>query len=263
MTPIIYAQDKNQQPGTPKQPRPLIAGTISNYVVQGKVTDLVTGRGIGTATVEAVDSHKNVHTTLSNPDGTYRLEHLPREHALALRCSQLGYSPNPEGDTAKFRGGMATWNPRLVQEDGNAAYLHATATYLAALPSSQRAVNATYISVNLPPASRSVVAAELRTMFRSPSGANSFNETVALFVPGPASDEQIRQAILKSVTQGDPQDKNEIKVIRPITISVVDGHVTLEGAVSSQTDKELVYKSATNVPSPLDIENNVTVLNKQ
>jgi hypothetical protein len=261
MTTVVFAQDKNQQPDTLAQPQASIAGTISHYVLQGKVTDLVTGRGIGTATVEAVDSHKKLHTTLTNPDGTYRLEHLPREQALNVRCSQLGYSPNPKGDIAKFKGGTATWNPRLVQENGDVAYLHTTAKYLAALPPREREINATYISVNLPPASRSVVAAELKMKLGSPGGANSSNDTVALFTPSPASDEQIRQAILTAL-KSDLQDKHEVKVIRPIKIDVVDGHVKLAGAVDSQADKDLVYQTATEVPSPVDVENDVTVLNK-
>ena len=135
LTPVINAQAKTAQLDRPTQPQATTGDVSANYVLEGKVTDLITDSGIGLATVEVVDSRNKLHTTLTNPDGTYLLDHLPRERALAVRCSQLGYSPNPKVDTAKFKNGMATWNPQLVQENGDDAYLHRTVDHLAALPS--------------------------------------------------------------------------------------------------------------------------------
>jgi hypothetical protein len=266
LTPVIVAQEKRAQLDRPTQSQVSTGDAISGYVLHGKVTDLITDSGIGAATVEVVDSRNNLHTTLTNPDGSYQLDHLPRERSLAARCSQLGYSPNPKVDTAKFKDGMATWNPQLVQENGDAAYLHRTVEHLAALLPNERMVDAKYISVNLPPASRSAVAAELQEQLADPSANNTLNEAVALFKPGPASDKQIRQALDEAVKQIHLQNRAEVKVagpIGPITIDVLDGHVKLEGVVMSQADKDLLYKSVASVPSPVDIQNNVKVSNKK
>ena len=169
-----------QDSGNSMRPQGAATETAADYVLQGKVTDLISGRGIGLATIQAIDAHLVAHTTLSNPDGTYRLDHLPREQTLAVRCSQLGYSPNPRGDTAMFNSGVANWNPRLVQQNGDSTYWHAAVALLAALPANERIAIAKYISANASQATRLGIATEMK----SANGGGDLAATEVYFRPG-------------------------------------------------------------------------------
>ena len=139
-------------------------------------------------------------------------------------------------------------------------------TILLPSPPNERIIDAKYISVNLPPASRTAIAAELQKQLADHGANNNLNEVVTLFKPGPASDKQIRQALDNAVKQIELQNWAEVKAagpIGPITIDVLDGHVKLQGVVKSQAEKDLFYKSVASVPSPVDIQDNVRVSDKK
>ena len=81
------------------------AGTAG--VLEGKVTDLITQKGILAATVTATDTHKTIYKTITTQDGSYRLENLPLNGRVTLACSQLGYSPNPQTALVELKSGKA------------------------------------------------------------------------------------------------------------------------------------------------------------
>jgi osmotically-inducible protein OsmY len=53
--------------------------------------------------------------------------------------------------------------------------------------------------------------------------------------------------------------KYELGVQKPIRIIVKSGHVTLEGVVDSQADKDLVNIRAKGVPGTFSVTNNLQV----
>jgi Carboxypeptidase regulatory-like domain len=147
-----------------------------NYVVEGRVTDWVTGTGILAATVAATDSHKKTYQTLTTGDGSYRLEHLPPEARLNLACSQLGYSPNPQQSVIDLKNGLGKWDIRLFEEGGGAAYLKGAAAHLSTLTGPEALIEAEFVADNVDANSKKIIAEHLRkpllrclTQGRSPS----------------------------------------------------------------------------------------------
>ena len=255
MSPLLCAQSKAMASPTP-------GGAVSDWIVRGRVTELVTGRGIATATVIAIDSHRKVYTTLTNPDGSYRLEHIPHERSVTVRCSQLGYSPNPRGAVATFKDGISTWNPRLVPENADTAYLDAAASYVATLPPGASMGDAIDLAVNLPGKSRSVVAADLQSKWQdAPMGVDHKN-TLALFIPGPASDEAISKAIQAQLDVALSPDRVESRPrTQSVKVQVTDGHATVSGQVLTAEDKSLVHERVRGVPSVASIDDKMTIQN--
>jgi hypothetical protein len=137
----------------------------TEFVIEGRVVDWVTGKGISGATVTAVDSHGKTYSTLSMDEGNYRLEHLPRETKLVIRCSQMGYRPNPNEANIQLHAGIGKWNSRLLREKGDEAYLKSAAKQLAAIKDeSDRLETARFLSQNLDRDSRQIIQARVSEM---------------------------------------------------------------------------------------------------
>jgi Carboxypeptidase regulatory-like domain len=153
----------------------------ADYRVEGRVTDWVTGNAIVAATVAAEDSHKHSYPTLTKTDGSYRLEHLPREHKLTLSCSQLGYSPNPMQSVVTLRSGVGKWDTRLFQENGDAPYLKAAAERLASLTGPDSITEAKFVADNVDAGSKKIIAAELQQKMRTEGRNSDLSQIAAVF----------------------------------------------------------------------------------
>ncbi len=74
-------------------------------------------------------------------------------------------------------------------------------------------------------------------------------------------DEQIRRAEFRAIYGFPGMDIYVIRSVQPIHIIVDNGHVTLEGVVRNQTDKNIAGLAANRVPNVFSVTNNLRVEN--
>ena len=72
-------------------------------------------------------------------------------------------------------------------------------------------------------------------------------------------DNRIRRAMFGAIYGYGPLQRYGWGPVPAIHIIVKDGHVTLEGVVSSEQDKQLAYLRANGVPSVFSVRNNLRV----
>jgi hyperosmotically inducible periplasmic protein len=80
-------------------------------------------------------------------------------------------------------------------------------------------------------------------------------------LPVSPMDDQIRWAEFRAIYGYPVLERYAMGALPPIHIIVKGGHVTLEGVVANQTDKELVYMRANGVPNTFSVTNNLQVEN--
>lgn len=74
-------------------------------------------------------------------------------------------------------------------------------------------------------------------------------------------DNQIRRAEVRAIYGAPGMDIYAIRSVQPIHIIVKNGHVTLEGVVASQNDKNIAGIAANEVPNVFSVTNNLRVEN--
>jgi hyperosmotically inducible protein len=89
-------------------------------------------------------------------------------------------------------------------------------------------------------------------------GVEKVNNQIETLPPSSA-DDQIRIALFRAIYQYPSLQKYELGVQKPIRIIVKSGHVTLEGIVDTQADKDLVGIRAKSVPGTFSVDNNLQV----
>ena len=89
-------------------------------------------------------------------------------------------------------------------------------------------------------------------------GVEKINNQIETLPPS-SMDDQIRIALFRAIYQYPSLQKYELGVQKPIRIIVKNGHVTLEGVVDSQADKDLVGIRAKGVPGTFSVDNNLQV----
>jgi hyperosmotically inducible protein len=89
-------------------------------------------------------------------------------------------------------------------------------------------------------------------------GVTKVNNKIQLLPVSPM-DDQIRRAEFRAI-YGEPSlEKYASGSVLPIHIIVMTGHVTLEGTVTSQSDKDLINVKANSVPNVFSVTNNLHV----
>jgi hyperosmotically inducible protein len=78
-------------------------------------------------------------------------------------------------------------------------------------------------------------------------------------LPPSANDDRIRRQVARAIFSEDGLFKYSLGALPPIHIIVNGGHVTLEGMVNSQTDKNLAFIRANGVPGVFSVQNNLRV----
>jgi BON domain len=73
-------------------------------------------------------------------------------------------------------------------------------------------------------------------------------------------DNRIRFAEYRAIYSKPSLQKYEVRSVPPIHIIVENGHVTLEGAVANQADKDLAGIAANGVPGVFSVTNNLRVV---
>ena len=89
-------------------------------------------------------------------------------------------------------------------------------------------------------------------------GVAKVNNQIEVLPPSP-EDDRLRIALYRAV-YGSPQlQKYAIENVPPIHIIVKNGHVTLEGVVDNEADKNVANIQANSVPGVFSVTNNLRV----
>jgi hyperosmotically inducible protein len=78
-------------------------------------------------------------------------------------------------------------------------------------------------------------------------------------LPASPSDDRQRIQLYRAIYGYEPFQRYAMPVIKPIRIIVKNGHVTLEGVVDNEADKNLAGMRANGVPGIFSVTNNLVV----
>ena len=78
-------------------------------------------------------------------------------------------------------------------------------------------------------------------------------------LPASPNDDRIRRRVARAIFNDDRLFRYSMGSVPPIHIIVKNGHVTLEGVVDSQTDKDAATLRANGVPGVFSVENHLKV----
>jgi hyperosmotically inducible protein len=78
-------------------------------------------------------------------------------------------------------------------------------------------------------------------------------------LPTSPMDDQIRRATYRAIYGNDVLNQYALRAVPPIHIIVKNGHVTLEGVVARQMDKQVAEIQAKSVPNVFSVTNNLRV----
>lgn len=78
-------------------------------------------------------------------------------------------------------------------------------------------------------------------------------------LPVSPMDDQIRMATYRAIYGNSSLAPYSVRAVPPIHIIVSGGHVTLEGAVATQMDKQMAEMQAKSVPNVFSVTNNLQV----
>ena len=81
-------------------------------------------------------------------------------------------------------------------------------------------------------------------------------------LPLSPNDDQIRMAVYRAVYGQASLNRYALNAVPPIHIIVKNGHVTLEGVVANEGDKNLANIAASGVPGVFGVTNNLRVENR-
>lgn len=106
-----------------------------------------------------------------------------------------------------------------------------------------------------------VLKSDAENVVKSIEGVTQVNNDIEVLPISPM-DAQIRRAEFRAIYDN-PQigDKYGNRALLPIHIIVKNGHVTLEGVVANQFDKNLIGVRASSVPNVFSVTNNLRVEN--
>jgi hyperosmotically inducible protein len=89
-------------------------------------------------------------------------------------------------------------------------------------------------------------------------GVDHVVNNIEVLPPSPM-DDQLRIALFRAIYGYPSLEKYALGVQKPIRIIVKNGHVTLEGVVDNETDKNLAGMRANGVPGIFSVTNNLRV----
>ena len=106
---------------------------------------------------------------------------------------------------------------------------------------------------------RPVLKSDAENVVKRIEGVSRVVNKIDVLPPSP-SDDQLRRALFRTI-YGDPAlEKYALGVQKPIRIIVNMGHVSLEGVVDNETDKNLAGIRAKSVPGTFEVTNNLHVV---
>jgi hyperosmotically inducible protein len=78
-------------------------------------------------------------------------------------------------------------------------------------------------------------------------------------LPTSINDDQIRRATYRAIYGNEVLSQYQMRAVPPIHIIVKNGHITLEGVVARQMDKQIAGIQANSVPGVFSVTNNLVV----
>jgi hyperosmotically inducible protein len=90
-------------------------------------------------------------------------------------------------------------------------------------------------------------------------GVEKVDNQIEVLPPSP-TDSRLRRQLFRAIYGYPALEKYALGVQKPIRIIVKNGHVTLEGVVDSDADKNLVTVRANGVPGIFSVDNNLQVV---
>jgi len=78
-------------------------------------------------------------------------------------------------------------------------------------------------------------------------------------LPTSINDDQIRRAAYRAIYGNDVLSQYQLRAVPPIHIIVKNGHITLEGVVARQMDKQIAGVQVNSIPGVFSVTNNLVV----
>jgi hyperosmotically inducible periplasmic protein len=103
-----------------------------------------------------------------------------------------------------------------------------------------------------------VLKDEAASAVKKIEGVESVNNQIEILPPSP-NDDQIRRQVARAIFNDDGLFRYSMGSVPPIHIIVKGGHVSLEGVVNNQADKDRAGLRANGVPGVFDVQNNLKV----
>ncbi|MGA2858485.1 MAG: BON domain-containing protein [Candidatus Sulfotelmatobacter sp.] len=106
---------------------------------------------------------------------------------------------------------------------------------------------------------RPTLKSDAENVVKHIEGVEKVDNQIEVLPPSPM-DDGLRRRLFRAIYQYPPLQKYELGVQKPIRIIVKNGHVTLEGVVDSDGDKNLVGIRANGVSGAFSVTNNLQVV---
>jgi len=105
---------------------------------------------------------------------------------------------------------------------------------------------------------RPVLKSDAENSIKHIEGVSRVDNQIQVLPPSPM-DDQIRLALFRAIYGYPSLEKYSLGVQKPIRIIVSSGHVTLEGVVDSQSDKDTAGVRANGISGVFSVTNNLRV----
>ena len=105
---------------------------------------------------------------------------------------------------------------------------------------------------------RPVVKSDAENAVKSVEGVEHVDNQIEVLPLSPV-DDQLRRKLFVAIYGYPSLEKYALPVVKPIRIIVKNGHVTLEGVVDSEADKNTAGIRANSVPGLFSVTNNLRV----
>jgi len=106
---------------------------------------------------------------------------------------------------------------------------------------------------------RPIIKSDAEKAVRNIEGVEEVDNQIEVLPPSP-NDDRLRRQLFRAIYGFGPLQKYDMGVIKPIRIIVKNGHVTLEGVVDSEADKNIAGIRANGVSGAFSVTNNLTVV---
>lgn len=105
---------------------------------------------------------------------------------------------------------------------------------------------------------RPTLKSDAENVVKRIEGVEHVNDQIQVLPVSPM-DDQIRMATYRAIYGNSSLALYSVRAVPPIHIIVSGGHVTLEGAVATQMDKQIAGMQAKSVPNVFSVTNNLQV----
>ena len=106
---------------------------------------------------------------------------------------------------------------------------------------------------------RPTLKSDAENVVKHIEGVEHVDNKIEVLPPSPM-DDRLRIQLFHAIYGYEPLQKYALGVQKPVRIIVKNGHVTLEGVVDSEADKNLVNLRANGVPGIFSVTNNLQVV---